>query len=475
MKFPGSCLLVLAFLTVLFSSCEPREEMLSTSPDAILQFSVDSVHFDTVFTQTGSVTKRLLVYNFNKQAVEIKEIKLGQLPGSPFRLLIDGQETSLARGLRIRGQDSLYILVKVRIEPNQALAPFLVNDSITFQVNGRQQQVQLVAYGQNAYYHRSEELSCNSVWTADKPHVLYGENRVKAGCQLTIAAGARIYAHAGAALVVAGSLQVAGTASERVVFDGDRLEPFYDDIPGQWSGIRFLSGSHDNQLRYVDINNAETALLADNADQDPGDFDLVLEHGILRNHYAAGIRSLSADVQVRNSLITNCGQHAVLGLGGGTYDFSYCTIANYTPAFNRSSPSVAFSDRLDLPGGQQRVYPIRLRLVNSIVWAGRRGGQLTEELGFDTGGGTSLDTALHHNLLQTEQYRRTLNKTNKFNEDPLFVNSPGALRAVYPLDFSLTQESPANGAARPLPGLSLDLTDKPRHPQQPDMGAYERP
>lgn len=474
MKYLSACLLVLAVLASVFS-CEPREEVLTTQPDAVLQFSADSVHFDTVFAQTGSVTKRLLVYNFNKQAVEIEEIRLGQLQASPYRLLIDGQETALARRVRIRGQDSLYILVRVFIQPNQANAPFLVHDSITFRLNGQQQQVQLVAYGQNAYFHRNEALACNSVWTADKPHVLFGQVRVGPGCRLTIEPGARIYAHAKAALLVAGSLQVAGTATERVVFDGDRLEPFYDDIPGQWAGIRLLAGSTGNRLRYADINNAEVALLADNADQDPGDFDLILEHCILRNMYADGIRSLSADVQAINSLIANCGQHAVVGLGGGTYDFVYCTIANYTPAFNRTTPSFAFSDRRPLSGGQNLDYRIRLRLVNSIVWGGRRGAHLPEEMLFQTLAATTLDTVLRHNILQTELYRPTLNKTNKFNEDPRFVNSPGQLRPVYPFDYSLADDSPANGAASPLADFVTDLTDKPRDPVKPDIGAYERP
>ena len=476
MKYRSACLLVWVVLSAVFS-CDPPEEVLTTRPDVPLQFSADSVVFDTVFAQTGSVTRRLLVYNHNRQAVEVAEIKLGGLQDSPYRLLIDGRETPLAQGVRIRGQDSLYILVKVYIQPNQVNSPFLVNDSITFRLHGhgQAQQVQLVAYGQNAYFHRQEELACNSVWAADKPHVLFGDVRVAPGCLLTIEQGARIYAHAKAALLVAGSLQVAGTAANRVVFDGDRLESFYDDIPGQWSGIRLLAGSTNNRLRYADIRNAEVALLADNADQDPADFDLILEHCILRNMYAAGIRSHSADVQAINTLITNCGTHAVLGLGGGTYDFRYCTLANFTPAFNRNTPSFAFSDRRPLDGERHLDYRIKVSMVNSIVWGGRRGGRLPEEMLFLTEGGTTLDTTLSYNILQTELYRGTLNKTNKFNADPGFNNSPGQPQPVYPFDYSLTDSSPANGAATPLADIFLDLTDKPRHPVQPDIGAYERP
>lgn len=476
MKYFCTCLLVVVVLLA-FSSCEPQEEVLTKRPAAALEFSVDSVQFDTVFTQTGSVTKRLLVYNVNKQAVEIEEIRLGRLQASPYRLLIDGEEAPLARGLRIRGRDSLYILVKVYIEPNAVNSPFLVTDSITFQLRGlrQQQQVQLVAYGQNAYFHYREEVPCNSVWAADKPHVLYGDVRVKAGCSLIIEAGARIYAHAKAALSVAGSLQVAGTADQRVVFDGDRLEHFYNNIPGQWTGIRFLNGSTNNRIRYADIHNAEVALLADNADHNPADYDLILEHCILRNMYLDGIRSLSADVQAVNTLITNCGAHAVWGVGGGSYDFKYCTIANFTPGFNRLTPSFAFSDRRLIEGDQKRDYPIRLSMVNSIVWGERSSGRLREEVQFLTAAGTTLDTTLRYNLLQTQLYRATLNKTNKFNEDPRFKSAPGQPRAAYPFDYSITEDSPANGAAIPLADILLDLTDKARDPVKPDIGAYELP
>ena len=50
-------------LTVgLFASCR-KEEKLTRSTSAKLEFSVDTVIFDTVFTTIGSATKQLKVYN----------------------------------------------------------------------------------------------------------------------------------------------------------------------------------------------------------------------------------------------------------------------------------------------------------------------------------------------------------------------------------------------------------------------------
>lgn len=454
-------------------SCEPTEEVVTTQPKAPLQFSTDSLLFDTLFVKTGSVTKRVQVYNFNKNAVEIDEIKLGKLQNSAYRVIINGVETPSARNIRIRGKDSLLLLVKVFIEPGNSNTPFLVKDSLTFSLNNNVQDVKLVAYGQDAHFYRNQELVCNSVWTADKPHVLYGNIVVKAGCTLTIEPGTRIYANKGAGLLIDGSLHVNGTAKERVIFAGYRQELFYENIPGQWSGIRFFTNSKNNILQYADIRNAEVGIWAGNPDRNPATYDIKLAHCTIRNMYTTGILSYTSDIQVINTLITNCGQHAVAGFGGGTYDFQYCTIANYTPEFRRDTPSFAFTDRISLDNGQYIDYRIKLNMVNSIVWAGQRGGRLTEEMLFRTEGGTPLDTTLNYNILQTELYKNKLNNTNIFNQDPRFRNTPES-RTGYSYDYRLDTLSVANGAARPLPQVKLDLDDTARDAATPDIGAYER-
>lgn len=473
MKYLLACFL---FSLILFSffSCEPEEDIVTSQPKINLTFSADTVLFDTVFVKTGSVTKRLLVYNQNKNAVEINEIKLGKLQASAYRIIINGVETPAAQKVRIRGGDSLYVLVKVLIEPGNSNTPFLVNDSLVFTLNNAVQDVKLVAYGQNAYFYRNQELTGETSWKADKPHVIYGAVLVKAGGTLTIEKGARIYAHKGAAINVDGTLRVEGTAQERVSFTGDRLEPFYDNIPGLWRGIRFFTHSKNNLIRHADIKNAEVGIWAGNPDQNPATYDIQLENCTIRNMFRIGILSFTSDIQATNILITNCGEHAVAGFGGGSYHFTYCTIANYTPEFNRQTPSFAFTDRITLDNGQNIDYPIKVIMVNSIVWAGKRNGRLLEEIAFVNSGGTKLDTTFNYNILQTQLYFKSLNKTNIFNEDPKFKRSPEQLRATYPFDYSLDTLSVANGAAKPLPAIKTDLKEVPRDAAKPDIGAYER-
>lgn len=473
MKYLLSIFSLLLVLLSLFS-CEPEEEILTRNPKANLQFSTDSLIFDTVFVKTGSVTKRVYLYNFNKNAVEVDEIKLGGLANSAYRVIINGVETPAAQKVRIRGNDSLLVLVKVFIQPENRNNPFLVKDSLVFSQNNNVQDVKLVAYGQDAYFYRDQELDCNAVWKADKPHIIYDRVIIPKGCTLTIEKGARIYAHKNAGILVDGSLRVAGTAQERVVFTGDRLERFYEDIPGQWSGIRFFTNSKNNVIQYADIRNAQVGIWAGSPDHNPNTYEIKLEQCTIQNMYAIGILSYTTDIQAINTLITNCGQHAVAGFGGGAYDFRYCTIANYTPDFRRDTPSFAFTDRIVLDNGQNIDYPVKLSMINSIVWAGTRSGKLTDEILFLNESANPLEVALTNNILQTESYKDLLAPTNIINQDPGFRHTPESPRNNIPFDYSLDTLSVANGAARPLPTVKADIKDQPRDDQKPDIGAYER-
>ena len=100
------------------------------------------------------------------------------------------------------------------------------------------QYVQLLAWGQDAFHGSPggiSTLDCNALWTAQKPHVIYGVVGVAPGCNLTIEAGADVHVHAGGGLYVSGgTLDVNGELGNPVVFEGDRLEPEYADVPGQW-------------------------------------------------------------------------------------------------------------------------------------------------------------------------------------------------------------------------------------------------
>src|SRR5687768_3504004 len=134
MKYCFAAILPLLLLVSVFS-CKPDDESITKAGDAKLEFSTDTVFFDTVFVSTGSVSKRLKIYNRNDKAVVISDIRLEKLGSSNYDLVVDGQARDIANNITLRGQDSLLILVKVFIEPNDLTQPFIVEDNILFSTN----------------------------------------------------------------------------------------------------------------------------------------------------------------------------------------------------------------------------------------------------------------------------------------------------------------------------------------------------
>ncbi|GHA65136.1 hypothetical protein [Pontibacter akesuensis] len=454
MKYLLAILPLLLLLSVF--SCEPRDEVITTDPDAVLAFSADTVLFDTVFVTRGSVTRRLKVYNRNEKAVRINEVRLAGAPSSPYQLTVNGMQGPLANNIELRGGDSLYVLVKVNINPTQQNQPFLVSDSILFQTNGQEQAVKLVAYGQNAYFHRKGSIG-TSTWASDKPHVLLDSVLVTKDAVLTIAKGARIYGYNKSVLLVAGQLQVQGTPTERVVFSGYRREADYLTAPGQWEGIRILTTSGGNRIRYADIKNTRYGLRIGN----PGMAGTLVEGCVVAHAFLDGIVAFTSDVRVENTLIFNCGQYGFGGLGGGKYEILYSTIASYRNQLLRETPLLVLADYI--PETEIRNQPLSLRLVNTVVYSDVS--TFVDEVLIAP---LTAATEVSNNILRTEVYKTQLEGNgNILNADPKF-------EAPDKYDFSLDTLSPASGAAKMLPAILKDIKGATRSKTKPDIGAYER-
>ncbi|GAB3541938.1 hypothetical protein GCM10027443_41970 [Pontibacter brevis] len=448
-------ILPLLLLLGLFS-CEPRDEVITTDPSAVLEFSADTVLFDTVFVSRGSITKRLRVYNRNEKAVRISEITLAGAASSPYQLTINGVQSPLVNNVELRGGDSLYVLVKVNINPTDENLPFLVADSVLFRTNGQQQNVKLVAYGQNAYFHRKETIG-DSVWENDKPHVLLDSVLVQEGATLTIKKGTRVFGSNKAVLLVNGRLLVQGTPQERVVFGGYRQEEAYQTAPGQWEGIRILTRSSNNLIQYADIRNTRYGLRIGN----PGKAGTQVEGCVIAHAYIDGVVAFTSDVKVVNTLIYNCGQYGFGGLGGGNYEVIYSTIVSYNNKAVREAPLFVITDFI--PGTEIEDQPTSLRLVNSIVYSDSY--NLKDEVLISPSGAA---TEISHNLLLTDVYKEVFAQNgNKLNEAPKF-------KAPAKADFTLDTLSPASGAAKYLPAVQSDLKGTARSTTLPDAGALER-
>lgn len=511
--------LVLSCLLTFLPGCEPKEDLVQTSGS--LEFATDTVKFDTVFTTIQTVTKRLWVYNRNSGAVKTDVSLAGKL-GNTYSLLINGDAGPSISGITIRGKDSLLVLVRAVLGDNGKDKPFLLEDQVNFRTNGNEQNVKVVAFGQNAYFHRGDYITTNTTWRTDKPHVIINANRVLTpsqpavlfgvlvgqGVTLTIPKGARIYSHAGSYIQVNGTLRVnddftPGPGATDTVkannlnivrFQGDRLEPFYADIPSQWGGIIFSSTSRNNSIRYAEIKNATFGALLYNREPDltqPRP-TLALNNTVFRNISGSnvsfananpgtggGVISYYGDVTATNCLFTNCGEYAMVGIGG-TYDLNFCTIANYTPTFRRETSSLTFTnvdDALKNPPKMTTSVTIR----NSIVW-----GSFEDELYLQNNGDAGFTFNILNSLLRTKEYQATTDATGKpglarddrkniVNADPLFVRTSLTSSQT---DYTLQATSPATAPRRPKITSSTtalrDLINLPRNLDFPSLGAYER-
>ena len=101
--------IVLAFCLSLWTlwSCKPDDSVLAN--DVLeLQFSADTLTFDTVFTTVGSVSRWITVYNPTNRDMLLDEVKLADQANGAFRLNIDGMPGNQASDVLIPSKDSIY-------------------------------------------------------------------------------------------------------------------------------------------------------------------------------------------------------------------------------------------------------------------------------------------------------------------------------------------------------------------------------
>ena len=136
----------LLLIACVFGACQ--QDRVSSDPSLQLSFSHDTVCFDTVFTEMGSSTRKIMVYNPNKNALNIEQVSMQN--GVYFHINLDGENNrDMLSDITVRGGDSLFLFVRAYIDPQSEDSPVFVEDKIAFKVNGNIQEVTLQAYGQN--------------------------------------------------------------------------------------------------------------------------------------------------------------------------------------------------------------------------------------------------------------------------------------------------------------------------------------
>jgi len=475
-------LLPLLLITILFS-CK-KEDISSSNSSATLHFSNDTLAFDTVFASIGSITKTLTVYNHNSFNVKTN-IELRGNSQAHFRMNIDGVPGNNQSNIEIPAKDSIFIFLEVTIDPSSNTIPYILTDSLVFTTGTKQQDVDVVAWGQDAYFHTANTygniingtdttrfyyhlLDCTTPWINDKPHVIYGYAVVDPGNTLTINEGCDIYLHKNSGILVGnpfetvnsgGSIKVNGTLGNEVTFQGDRLDSWYKDIPGQWDRIWLMPGSIDNEINYAIIRNGNIGIHADTvANSNP---TVEINNTIIENMSAIGILGQGANITATNTVISKCGQYAVACNIGGTYNFTHCTFANYWDYSHRNTPSILLNNYYE--GADGNIYVRDLNAANFINCV--IDGSLSTEVSFQEQELGAFNYNFDHCLIKLDP---TINTDNSHYENAIINQSPKFVDNTES-DFHLTEGSPAIDAG--IGPSDSDIEGNSR--SNPDLGAFE--
>ncbi len=459
-------LLIFLCLVFVFSSC--KKTGFITTPDAFLRTSTDSLHFDTVFTTTGSITQFIKIFNPNDQKLKLSNVQLMGGVSSAFKLNVDGSPGVNFNEIEIQPNDSIYAFVTVSINPTSATLPFVVQDSIRITYNGNVRFVQLDAFGRNANFYRGRRITSDTTWNNDLPFVILNGLSIDQGRILTISKGTKIYVHADAPIIVDGTIKAIGEKydSTRIIFQGDRLDEPYRNYPGSWPGIIFRTTSRDNELQFVTLKNAYQGVVTQNPSSTTNP-KLILNECIFHNIYDVAVGGINSSISARNCEITQAGYNVFLV--GGDYTFNHCTIASYGSYYlQHKNPVLVLSD---MNGATP--LPLNASFKNSIIYGD--GGIVDDEIVVNRKG-TLPFTATFENVLykmkSADPAILSFSGNKLKNVSPLF-DTINTNKPLY--NFRLRDNSPAINKAGVIGIPLFDLDGKNRNiGTAPDLGAYER-
>lgn len=494
-------------ILITVSSCRTDFETVANSGD--LEFSKKTVFLDTVFKDIGSSTYNLIVYNKSNKDITIPSIKLKNGLNSKFRMIIDGMtgnQGKLFNNITLLAKDSLYIFIETTAKTSDGYVrdedddknKYIYTDTIEFSSVAETQKVELVTIIQDAVFLYPQKFSNVSsetlpnpsggdrlpgfvldekelIFTKEKPYVIYGYAGVPSGKTVTFEAGSRVHFHTNSGLIIPenGSITVNGTVStteameNEVVFEGDRLEPEYSDIPGQWGAIWLTNGSTNNTINNLTIKNATVGLLIQNNDGST----VQIKNTQIYNCSNYGILARTARIEGENIVINNAGKASLACTYGGDYKFTHCTFNNNW----NSSTQVAVLINNYYVGADLEVKNLTSALFNNCIIYGSS----SNELIVDKQTGDVFEYQFNNCLIKFNNTSNSL--TNhpeyQFNNDPthynkIILNKEPKFFNIDQNKFNIDKTSSAFEKGSSSYTIPSDIIGNTRA-SPPDLGAYQ--
>jgi len=482
--------LVLAFAM----ACKP-EFKPSTEP-VTLTFSSDTVYLDTVFSSVGSSTRQMRIVNPSNQAVLINNLYLAGGESSPFRINVNGESGHHFADIQLAAHDSIYVFVEVTAAANGI--SFLYTDSIVLLNAGLSQDIHLVTLALDAYFHYPNQLlvipqnqpnqdiripyrvlNGQTTWPTDKPHIIYGYVLIDSASSLDILAGSQLHFHNQSGIWVSSGGQLRMDASNNgsydnpITLEGDRLEPFYHNIPGQWGGVLgglFVQRGANLIMNHTWLRNGSIGIRADSVPQGQGP-NVTITNSRITDMSRAGIYSGFGNIHMENVVIGNSGLYGFYTLGG-TVNADHCSFVNHFPSA-RNTATIGLFNRYDDGMGSYRYRDLNQANFSNCIITGSN----SSEVGFGHGNQAAFNTHFEGSLikLNTNPSPATYDPSDPnqflnclFNADPQLVD-------INQWDYALDSASQAIdlGIAPAAQRVPLDALNHSRV-LSPDAGALER-
>jgi len=430
--------LLLVTSLIVLSSC--RKDFSTVLSSGKLTFSKDTVYLDTVFTNIGSSTYNLKVYNNSTKAISIPSVKLENGENSFYRLNVDGVPGKIFEDIEILAKDSIYIFIETTIDYNQVTNP-IYTDAIVFDSGDFMQDVKLVTLVKDAYFlypskdtnglietikigidNKGEEIKVNgfyvndnTTFTNEKPYVIYGYLAVPSTKTLIIEAGANIHFHANSGIIIDknATLIVDGTLNNNVLFEGDRLEPQFSNVPGQWGTIWLRAGSKNHSINNAIIKNASIGILMDSIGSNTAP-TLTIKNTQIYNSSNYGILGRETNIEGQNIVINNSGQSSLACTIGGTYNFIHSTFVNFWNNNLRQNPSVLINNYFTYSENNTQVVETRdlisANFTNCII-----DGNNNIELAVDKVEGSLFNYSFKSNLIKFNDFNNRYSGIPEYN------------------------------------------------------------
>ena len=498
--------IVLFFIALVLSISSCRSDFETVASNGKLGFSKDTVYLDTVFTNIGSSTYRLKVYNKSKNDITIPTIKLAKGLNSKYRMTVDGMQGNngkIFNNVDLLAKDSLYIFIETTANIADANpTDFLYTDQIQFDSGQNLQNVELVTLVQDAvflypkrfadgttetlpvgnekiegfYLDENDPINGNELkFTNKKPYVIYGYAAVPSNKTATFEAGTKVHFHANSGLIVVnkasikvnGAISITDKMENEVIFEGDRLEPDFENVPGQWGTIWLTDGSTNNAINHLTIKNATIGLLIQNNDGTT----VSIKNTQIYNSTNYGILAQTAKINGENVVINNAGQASLACTYGGNYKFTHSTFNNNW----NSSQQVALAISNYITGAIPEVKDLTAATFNNCIIYG----SYTNEMTLSKKTEAIFEYQFNNCLIKFDNTssKFATNPDYQFTTDPLHYNGiilnkdPKFYKvAQNKLNIDPTSAAFAKGNSAYL--IPLDVLGKTRT-SPPDLGAYQ--